>query len=242
TENRNAVLLTENGGVLVATPESQPASNTFNVRTTITLDEDGSGTCISGIQGTGEYKQEMLRYLSESKKDDQKEYLVKTIGYKQPDEMLITRIADPIAYNTNITLAIEKVSEFMAGSKMFLAPHIYKFWSYKMPATEKRLRDFYFKIPFQKSDTTIYKLPAGYVIDVLPAGNKFSCETGDYRSSYTFNVSERAIYSITRLELKKHKVSPAQYQLTKEFFDKVLKEEAQRIVIKKGEQEKLKAF
>ena len=111
-----------------------------------------------------------------------------------------------------------------------------------MPATEKRLRDFYFKIPFQKSDTTIYKLPAGYVIDVLPAGNKFSCETGDYRSSYTFNVSERAIYSITRLELKKHKVSPAQYQLTKEFFDKVLKEEAQRIVIKKGEQEKLKAF
>jgi hypothetical protein len=233
TENRNAVLITEDGGVLVATPESEAANNTFTVRTTINLDENGSGNCLSNIQATGEYKEDFLRYLSDSKKDDQKEYLVKGIGYKQPDDMLITRIADPATYHTNIELAIEKVSEFMAGSKMFLAPHIYKFWSYKMPENEKRQRDYYFEVPFRKSDTTIYMMPEGFVIDLLPAGNKFSCETAEYSSSYFYKENEKAIYSITRLELKKHIIPPARYQEIKQFFDKVLKEEAQRIVIKK---------
>ncbi|HUP11995.1 MAG TPA: DUF3857 domain-containing protein, partial [Niastella sp.] len=47
TENRNALLVTENGGVLVATPTSTSAENTFNVYTTITLQNDGSGTALT---------------------------------------------------------------------------------------------------------------------------------------------------------------------------------------------------
>jgi hypothetical protein len=234
TENKNAVLITENGGVLINTPKSTALANTFSMRTAIQLDATGSGDCASYIAATGAYRDEMQHFLAESKKDDQKSYLIKRIGFKQPDAMEISGNLTAPGYSTDIALSIEKVSEFIAGSKMFLAPRIYKFWTYKLPETEKRLRDFYFEVPFTKTDTTIYKIPEGYAIDMLPAGKKFECESAQYSSSYTYNDTEKAIYSITYLQLKEHKIAPAKYQDVKLFFDKVLKEETQRIVIKKS--------
>ncbi len=234
TENRNAVVITEKGGVLMNTPVSQSKNNTFRVSTVIELDENGGGVCKSNIKATGEYKEELLNYLGESKKDDQKQYLVRRIGYKQPDEMVISRIEDAQIYNTNVTLAIEKVSEFMAGPKMFLAPHIYKFWSFSMPATEKRERDYYFETPFFKTDTTIYKLPEGFELDVLPQSKNFDCRNAAYQTSFAYDATTRSITGITTLELKNHRIPPAEYQELKAFFDKVLKEEAQRLVIKKS--------
>jgi hypothetical protein len=233
TQNKNALVIMDDGGVLMPTPISRAEENLFTVKTTIQLEESGSGNCVSNIQATGLFKEILLENVSERKRDEQKTFLVRYFGYKQPDDLIITRIADPYIYNTNIELAIEKVSEFSAGSKMFLATHIYKYWNERMPDNEKRQRDYYFEVPFKKSDTTIYKLPEGFIVEQLPAAKNFTTEIAGYTSSYTFNENEKAIYSITNLELKKHRISPTQYQATKEFFDKVLKEESQRIVIKK---------
>jgi hypothetical protein len=234
TKNKNALIITENGGVLINTPKSTPLANTFSMRTTIQLDETGSGDCNSSIAATGAYRDEMQHYLTETKKDDQKSYLIRRIGFKQPDEMEISGNLTAPGYTTDIALSIEKVSEFIAGSKMFLAPRIYKFWTYKLPESEKRQRDFYLEVPFTKTDTTIYKIPSGYAVDLLPAGKKFECESAQYSSSYIYNEAEKAVYSITYLQLKEHKIAPAKYQDVKIFFDKVLKEETQRIVLKKG--------
>src|SRR4030095_10428448 len=43
TENKNALLITENGGVLISTPSSSPHSNIFSAYSKIMLNEDGSG-------------------------------------------------------------------------------------------------------------------------------------------------------------------------------------------------------
>jgi len=58
TENRNALMITENGGQLVSTPKSKASDNTFNVFTSIVLNENGSGTTTSFMKGTGEYRQD----------------------------------------------------------------------------------------------------------------------------------------------------------------------------------------
>ncbi len=43
TENRNALLITENGGVLVPTPMSRASENVIRAYTTVDLKDDGSG-------------------------------------------------------------------------------------------------------------------------------------------------------------------------------------------------------
>ena len=132
TENKNALLITENGGVLVPTPRSQSSENVSSAMTYIDLLEDGSGKSSTRLYSKGEYKEVINSILTE-KKDDQKDLLVNYLGFKQPDEFKISDSSLSSGCNTEIQLAIEKIPQFIAGNKMFLSPRIYGFWKSKLP-------------------------------------------------------------------------------------------------------------
>ncbi len=61
TENRNALLITPQGGVLVTTPKSKQSENTFNLTTKVHLMEDASGTSESVLNTKGLYKDEVTK-------------------------------------------------------------------------------------------------------------------------------------------------------------------------------------
>ncbi len=233
TENRNALLITENGGVLVPTPKSKSSDNVFNAMTRIKLEGDGSGKTETVLNTSGEYKQDMVNYLFNEKKDDQKYVIVNYYGFKQPDEFNVEKIEEGNKFVTNLNMSIEKIPEFVAGSKMFLTPRMYKIWSMKLPKSENRRLDYYFECPFEKTDTTVFKLPEGYTADALPVEKNIKCEYGSYDSKYWYSATDKSVYSTAKLVLTQHKIPAAKYAGVKTFFDDVLKEDAQRIVIKK---------
>jgi transglutaminase-like putative cysteine protease len=232
TENRNALLVTENGGVLVSTPRSRPSENLLAMVTDIALNEDGSGITQSTTCSKGEMRS-IMKIIFDAKKDEQKDMLVNYLGFKQPDEFALTHENHPEDYNVNMKLSIEKIPQFSAGSKMFLNPRIYTLWPSKLPKAEGRTQDYYFRCPFIKTDTTRYHLPAEYSIEVLPRANAIECAYGSYKTDYVFNAQKRELVSIARLELKQNKIPAAQYASVKEFFDKVLTDGTQKLIIKK---------
>ncbi|OYW19013.1 MAG: hypothetical protein B7Z54_04810, partial [Sphingobacteriales bacterium 12-47-4] len=87
TENRNALLVTENGGILVPTPKSTAEANSFLIHNKIELSADASGMIESSLRSTGAFK-DMIDYILKEKRDDQKESIVFTLGFKQPDDFL----------------------------------------------------------------------------------------------------------------------------------------------------------
>jgi hypothetical protein len=232
TENRNALLVTDEGGVLVPTPVSQSGDNKFMVTTTINLAEDGSGNTSTLFRSTGRYKDYMEEILND-KKDDQKEALVYGFGFKQPDEFDYQKKDSTELYTTVLTMLIEKVPEFTAGNKMFLAPRLYKFWETKLPKAENRKLDFYFHNPFEYSDTTIFKLPAGTVVEALPKPAALSGTYATYSTKYWYNETEKAVYSTASLVLKQYKIPASGYADIKKLFDDILLDGTQRIVVKK---------
>ena len=231
TENRNALLITDDGGVLVPTPVSMPDENKKFVTTIVQLASDGSGHSNTIFNLAGAYKEEMNALLNE-KKDDQKEYLVNNLGFKQPDEFELVKKDSGDLFITTLNMTIEKVPEFIAGTKMFVASRMYKFWARKLPGAANRKLDFYFQCPFEKTDTTIFKLPAGASVDALPKPRDLSCAYATYSTKYWYNEPEKAIYSTASLVLKKHKIPAAAYADVKKFFDEVMMDDTQRIVIK----------
>lgn len=233
TENRNALLITEEGGKLVATPKSKASDNIFSAATTVKIEPDGSGLPVMQLVVNGEYKDDVKHSLFDEKKDDQKDFLMGAYGIKHPDDFEVEKNENPAQYGANIKLAMGKVPEFIAGNKMFLAPRLYKLWQRKLPKAENRRLDFYFNNPFIKTDTTIYQLPDGYIADALPAAKNISCEYGSFITKYWFDADKKAVYSTARLELTQLRIPAAKYAGVKTFFDDVLKEDAQRIVIKK---------
>lgn len=232
TENRNALLVTDEGGVLVPTPVSQPGDNTFKATTTVSLAADGSGQTATVFHSTGRYKDLMDNILNE-KKDDQKESIVYSLGFKQPDEFDFSKKDSTGQFTTVLNMVIEKVPEFSAGNKMFVAPRLYKFWDTKLPKAEKRTLDYYFHNPYEFTDTTILKLPAGASVEALPKPISLSGAYATYSTKYWYNETEKAVYSTASLVLKQYKIPAAGYADIKKLFDDMLMDGTQRIVVKK---------
>ncbi|HET9747363.1 MAG TPA: hypothetical protein VFP97_16725, partial [Chitinophagaceae bacterium] len=233
TENRNALVLTENGGVLIPTPKSKSYQNKFTMTTTVRMNDDGTGNTESIITTTGEFKYEQLA-LSQEKADLQKQYFVNAFGFPNPDEFELSfgeKNIKPL--NTRIQLRIEKINDFTAGSKMFLRPRIYKIWSAKLPSQENRSEDYLFECPFEKTDTTIYKLPAGYQVEALPKEKQMKNEFGSYHSKHWYDEQQNAIVTTAKLVLTQHHIPAEKYSSVKTFFNEVMMEDSQRIVVKK---------
>ncbi|HEX6430954.1 MAG TPA: DUF3857 and transglutaminase domain-containing protein [Niastella sp.] len=232
TENRNALLVTNEGGVLVPTPASQSGNNKFIATTTINLEGDGSGQTATLFRTTGQYKNFMDNILNE-KKDDQKESIVYVLGFKQPDVFDYIKKDSTELFTTALNMVIEKVPEFTAGNKIFLAPRLYKFWETKLPKAENRKLDYYFHNPYEFTDTTIFKLPAGVSVDALPKPATLSGAYATYSTKYWYNETEKAVYSTASLVLKQYKIPAAGYAGIKKLFDDMLMDGNQRIVLRK---------
>ncbi|MBS1511944.1 MAG: DUF3857 domain-containing protein [Bacteroidetes bacterium] len=233
TENRNALLITQDGGVLVPTPKSKASENLFNCHTIVKLQDDGSGDASVELRTTGEYRQDMLWYMFDQKKDDQKKLLVDYYGFLQPDDFSVNYEKENKLAPVKIQLLIEKVPEFSAGNKKFLSPRIYKLWRSALPKAENRTQDYYFETPFIKTDTTVYVLPEGYGLETLPKTKDLKFEYGSFKSTYQYDETQKTITSVARLELDQYKIPAAKFADTKKFFNDVLGEYTEKIVIRK---------
>ena len=239
TENRNALLITNNGGVLVPTPKSHSSTNILSTVTTVTMSDDLSGLTETVFNTKGDFTEIMNDILKESK-DHQKETLVFYFGFKQPDDFVLVK-EEANGHKIKLGMFVTKVPEFNAGNKLFISPRIYKMWPGNLPKAVNRKSDFYFRFPFEKNDTTILKLPPDVKPDALPKENELKCDYALYQSRYWYKESENSIYSATTLILKQHKVLAADYALVKKFFDDIAQDNSQKIVVQKAATEK-KAF
>jgi len=233
TQNRYALLVTENGGQIIATPTSKAEENLFSSKSTITLDNTGRGNIVTTLATSGEYKEEVNEYLFEESRDNQKKYLIYRLGYKQPDEFSIEKLSSSGPLHTRITMEVEKVPEFAAGTKMFITPRIYKLSPSKLPKAENRTQDFYFGCPFTKIDTTVFILPEGFIVDVLPKEKEMKCDLANYSSKYWYDEKARSVYSTAKIVMNQQRIPVARFSEIKQFIDDVVADDGQRIVIKK---------
>ncbi len=234
TENRYGLMVTENGGVLAATPRSKPDENVYDSKTVIKLNENGSGSAEVNIHHKGVYT-EISNYLFDSEEQTRKSYLIHRQGFKQPDELLMEKKDEKNRndYIAHYEMTFEKIPEFSAGAKHFLSGRLYKFWNDALPKTEHRQNDYYLDFPLIKTDTTIYQLPEGFIAENLPASTTIKSGIGTFKSSYLYNADKREVMTVSNIRIETHVVPALQYEETAKFFSDILKEQQQKIIAKK---------
>jgi hypothetical protein len=232
TENRYALVLTENGGKLIKTPASKATDNTLTSMADININSDGEAKVIARYYATGEYRY-MLVNISRESSDIHKKYAINYFGIPDPDgfEMnFSTKESQP--YTCNVNLDLEKIYEFKAGSKLFIRPRMYNIWQLTLNPAEKREHDYYLAHPLQKSDTTAFHLPEGYSLESLPRDKNISFAKGRYESHYWADEKSRTIYSTASLTIDSYKIEPALYEEARMFFDQVIEDGNQKIICK----------
>jgi hypothetical protein len=232
TENRKALLITNEGGVLVATPKSSAIHNTMTSNTTIDLNAEEHNVQYA-MQATGEFKQEGVQLLTDQTKDIKTKYLLYYLGFKQPDTYNLEFVNSPNTFTNNIKLYYSKLHEFSTGSLYFFNPNFAKIWDEDLVANENRMQDYYFEYPYIKKDTTTFLLQKLFKVETLPKPKIVNFEYGAFSTNYTFNEKNNSVVCITTLLLNEYKIPAKKYQEMFAFFKTVKEASNEKMVLRK---------
>lgn len=233
TENRNALIITEDGGKLINTPKSTPQENQFTSEVHIELQPDGGAKAKVKVFSTGGYR-DMFIGISSQKTDEQKEFLIRYFNIKQPTAFDFKTSPDNQEINQlDIDLEYDKFCDVLAGDKQFYRPRIFDLWGMTVPVTEKRQSEFYFSHPMQKSCITTIDLPAGFEVETLPANTSLKFTYGNYEINYNYNKDKNQVVSTAKFVLTSQVIPAAKYTEMQQYMDAIAKAQNKKLVIRK---------
>ncbi|MBK0379757.1 DUF3857 domain-containing transglutaminase family protein [Mucilaginibacter segetis] len=233
TENRNALLVTENGGKLVNTPRSTAKDNQFNGEVHIKLNADGGAVANVRIMSTGAYRDDYIG-MTTLKMDEQKEFLIRMLNMKQPSFMDYKSAADKDGVKeVDIDLEYEKFCDIAAGNKQFYRPRVIDLWQTTLPVLEKRKTDFYFDQPMQKTCVTTIDLPEGFEVETLPANQSLKFTYGNFEINYVYNSDKNQVKSTSRFNLNTQGIPAAKYNEMQQYMDNISKAQNKKLVIRR---------
>jgi len=233
TENRRALLITEDGGKLVNTPKSIMQDNQFNSEVHISLDADGGAKAQLRILSSGEYRDDYIHYTS-LKIDEQKELFMRSLNMKQPSVFNINPLADRDGIKeVDFNLEYDKFCDIKTGDKQFYRPYVFDLSGFTLPVEEKRKTDFYFGFPRQKSCITTIDLPVGFEVETLPVNQSLKFTYGTYDIKYVYDPAKNQVISTAKFILNNHVIPAAKYAELQQYLDAVAKAQNKKLVIHK---------
>lgn len=233
TENRNALIITEEGGKLVNTPKSTAAENQINTETHLILDPDGGAKTQIKMLSTGEIRDMFVDELPQLNSDKQKEVLLKAFDIKQPSSFDFKSDKDIDGIKeANLSLEFDKYCDVKAGNKMFYHPQVINFWDFTVPVLEKRKSDYYFEYPMQGSDITTIDLPVGFEVETLPVNQSLKFTYGSYDIKYVYDAAKNQVICTAKYSLTNHVIPAAKYTEMQQYLDAVIKAQNKKLVIR----------
>ena len=132
----------------------------------------------------------------------------------------------------NFTFTANNQCEII-GDKMYINPLLF-FTESKNPfVEEKRELPIYLGYPKQEKYNITIKIPEGYVVESMPSPIKLV--TGQDVGSFAFNIQqmESNIQVVVEQSINGNLISAEFYDILKEFFQKVIDKQNEKIVLKK---------
>ena len=233
TENRNALIVTEDGGKLIRTPRSTMEDNQFISEVHLTLDADGGAKATVKILATGGYRDEYLG-VSTLKTDDQKAAMLQLLNIKQPMsfEIGLSKDNDGVR-ELNLNLDYDKFCDIAAGDKQFYRPHVFDLVAFTLPVEDHRKSDYYFDHPLEKTCLTTIDLPAGFEIETLPVNQSLKFTYGNYDVKYTYDAAKNQVISSAKFNITNQVIPAAKYNELQDYLESVEKAQNKKLVIKR---------
>ncbi|MBJ6108355.1 DUF3857 domain-containing protein [Hymenobacter sp. BT523] len=237
TGNRHALLVTPDGGKLVATPRYGAAENCLTRRVDLTLDATGGATATARTLRTGQEQDGYAQLMHQLGPVEQKKYV--TDRLKLPTFTLTkfnlaaapTKAAPGIVETLGLSLP-----GFAApsGKRVFVNPNLLS----RLPALPAQVGERHTPVWLTDAclhaDTVRLHLPAGFRPETLPAPVQLSTPYGVYSSQYQ-NLPDGSVQYIRRLELKRGQLPASAYSGYIDFRRKISAADKAQVVLLKTE-------
>ena len=227
TENKKALLLTEEGGIIVNTPRSSYKNNSFQSFNRVQINEEGDGRVVTSIQSTGDAAS-FFTYTRQLAEDEQREQLLKNLKWQEPEELEISFSGKDSLLTAE--RKYDKIYDFKAGSKHFIPVSFSRLVPEPLQVARREM-DFLFPFPYEKTDTTVFYLSPKYTVESLPQGMSVTNEFASFKRSVVYDKAKNTIEVVNHFVLNNHIIPAASYLSLARFYLSVAELENEKFVI-----------
>lgn len=142
-----------------------------------------------------------------------------------------TELSKPIveSYSFKIENAFDRI-----GGKFFISPLLF-FTTQKNPfIAEERKMPIYFGFPKQDKYVINLEIPEGYVVESLPSSLRIMAQDGIGSFTCNAQVVNQNIQIIITNEISKVLVDASLYPMLKDYYQKIIEKQNEKIVLKKA--------
>lgn len=220
TDDRDALIVTENGGKLVHTKVYTASDNRLERNSTIRLDQAGNAAITSNTKYNGVFYEDKL-YFYLAGTDDKKRMILNEINLpgavlKKFNYRDIRDAAPVIAEDIEIDVARYAT---ITGNRMLVSVMpLYRDGGIPKKVLQRR-SDVLIRRSTVHCDTVTIDIPEGYQLESLPSAVSLDSKFGSYTLQAINNNGK--VFCIRRLEMKKGKHPPETYAELIDFFKKL---------------------
>lgn len=232
TDNRDVLLITENGGVLQKTPKYTQEENRIDRTAYVKLNEmgDGSAKIVSKYTGL-EYDNK--HRISIKEREEQLKML-----YKDIDIPNFKILEFEIESSGNIhPKLVEKVQLDLikyaskSGSRIFLPINLASKWDFVPKELGQRKFDIQMVYSSSYYDSLVYELPENYTVEALPEFREIENKYGTY--SAEIEVNGNNLFYRRTLKINEGIFPADEYKDYILFFNEIITNDESMVVLKK---------
>ena len=235
TNDRDVLVINEQGGTLVRTPDYLQDDNLQTRTADVKIDLQGNAlvdvkTSYSGLQ----FENDNLNYYLHQSYEEQKKWLYNKLDISgiKIESFKLEQSGDIIPTGKEtLMLSVPKYAS-VNGKRLFLQPNLLNKWSKYPPKVEDRKTKVIIKTAFVDNDVITYTLPDGYAIEYKPEGAHFESKFGEFTTS--IEINEKTIVYSRTLKMRKGEFSPEDYVAFRSFIKKIVKSDKSKIVLVKN--------
>ena len=231
-ENRNALLLTSDGGTIVRTPCSKAELNTQMKKINVSL-LNGYAAVEAEIKWTGD-QQDYVRSVAITETPKEKEEWIKNL-FEVPDIRInnsaFTKDEKEISFSGNFSILKYATK---SGKRIFFNPNLMERRSYVPRTVKQKLSPKRFYYPYLDIDSVSYVLPEGYKIESLPSELNLQSSFGSFTEKTMPGKAGEIIYS-RKLKIDSYEIPAENYDEYKNFFTEIVKADRTQVVLVKEE-------
>lgn len=233
TGDRQALMITKNGGQLIRTPTYDAADNKSSRTAHVRIDDEGNAAVQSTTDYIGlRYEKDGLSFVLNGGYDQQKTWLYEHVdipNFSISDFALVQ--ADRHSARAQISLELEaKNIASRGGSRLFFEPNLMNKLRNVPGEIQERRTDVILSMGYEDTDTIYYYYPTGMYPEVVPEPVHIQASFGEYQSE-VHHEADKIMY-VRRLKVNSGRYPKEVYNELYQFYQTVSKSDKSKMALK----------
>ncbi|MBS1746680.1 MAG: DUF3857 domain-containing protein [Bacteroidetes bacterium] len=234
TGNRKALMIADDGGYIVHTPDYNSKDNMQVRVVAASIDSAGKLSAVLNTRYTGVQQDILNAIINELDKESKEKFLNRELNlptYKVNDSKYME--SKGLIPEVNEQLDISALSyATISGKRIFIKPNLFNKTASKYNENETRLFDIVLPFSFRDIDSIDIKVPSGYVAEALPKPVTISSKFGNY--SITYSVENDKVKVVRDYERTSGRFPANEYKEFATFNNNMFKADRSQVVLLKN--------